>query len=75
MNRVDGPRADADSPEHAAGLVHVPYEQLSAAGLEMSTLRTRTVERQQAQSALSPDAAEAASARAARTTSRSDRAC
>jgi hypothetical protein len=46
MNRVDGSTcADSGSPEHTAGLVHVPYEQLSTAGLHLTARHTRTDER------------------------------
>ena len=46
MNRVDRSTcADCAGPEHAAGLVHVPYEQLSTAGLHLTISSTRTAER------------------------------
>jgi hypothetical protein len=42
MNRSDRRSPDeSPSPERAAGLVHVPYDQLSAAGLRISTRRVR----------------------------------
>jgi hypothetical protein len=59
MNRIDRlPCTDSTSAEHAAGLVHVPYDRLSAAGLSMGTRDSKTARWKGTQMAFSYDSSE-----------------
>jgi hypothetical protein len=64
---------DATSPEHAAGLVHVPYQQLSAAGLQLR-IRGASTAKQQHSQPTPYDSAAVSSVRAS-SAAHTDRAC
>ena len=76
MNRGDGSTcAESGSSEHTAGLVHVPYEQLSAAGLHLTARQKRTDAQWRAEPVPLDDSSAICSAPPSHVTLARDRAC